>query len=179
MKFKVLMTCGLLFLSFFFAKAQYSNLVIGPELNFPAGNSSNISGVGAGAYLKAELAVASRFAITANGSMLGFIGKKHFGPRTSNLYYLPVKAGLKYYTSEDFYIEGQLGASFPMNGLTKTTFIWSPGIGALIKRRDSKNLLDFGLRYEGWINSNLFAKTVPQNTTFSFFSLRAGYAFSL
>lgn len=178
MKYRMVVVCSLLLCTAFFAKAQRHNLVIGPELNFPAGNSSNVSGFGAGAYLKGEIGLSPQFSITATGSALGFLGKKYFGPRTPTLYYLPLKAGLKYYTSEDFYLEGQLGASFPLNGLTKTTFIWSPGIGALVKRRNSQNSLDFGLRYEGWVNTNLFVKGGKQNTTFGFFSLRAGYAFN-
>lgn len=151
------------------AKAQRSKIVIGPEINLPSGNSTNASSIGFGGYLKGEVGLSQKFSITGSGGIVDFLGKKIYGPRTQSLSYLPVKAGLKYYTDRDFYFEGQLGASFPINGVTKTAFAWSPGAGAFIRSKKNNNQLDIGFRYEGWTTSS----------TFGFFSLRAGYAFNL
>ncbi len=160
-------------------KAQHSNIVVGPEINLPSGNSTNASPIGFGGYLKAEIGLTQKFSITANGAVVSFLGKKFYGPRTETLFYLPVKAGLKYYTDENFYFEGQLGVALPLNGISKTSFAWSPGIGSFIKSRKNTNQLDIGLRYEGWTNSSIFIPSGTSNITFGFFSLRAGYAFNL
>ena len=163
---------SLLLLVVLSAKAQRSNIVIGPEINLPSGNSTNQSAVGFGGYLKAELGLSEKFSITGSGGLTSFLGKRFMGQRASTLSYLPIKAGLKYYTESNFYFEGQLGATLPFNRTGKTGFAWSPGAGTFLKSRNSNNQLDIGLRYEGWSGLN-------SNTTFSFFSLRAGYAFNL
>lgn len=169
MYLKKLKMLTLLLLVVLSAKAQRSNVVIGPEINLPSGNSTNRSPIGFGGYLKGELGLTQKFSITGNGAVVSFLGKKFYGPRAETLSYVPVKAGLKYYTDKDFYFEGQLGASFPLNGGSETAFAWSPGAGTFIKNRKNNNQLDIGVRYEGWTS----------NTTFGFFSLRAGYAFNL
>lgn len=175
MKINLALTLCLFLSGIFFVRAQHHQIVVGPELNFPSGNASNISGVGAGVSLRGELGLSSQFSLSASGSVLGFLGKRYLGPRTPTLYYVPIKAGLKYYTSNDFYLEGQLGASFPLNGNTKPVFIWSPGVGTTFKIRNHRNLIDIGLRYEGWLNVNLLTKNITKSTTFGFFGLRAGY----
>lgn len=174
MYLKSLKILSLLVLMVFSVKAQRSNIVIGPEINLPTGNATNQSPIGYGGYLKAEIGLSQKFSITANGGLSSFVGKKIIGPRQPTLSYAPAKVGLKYYTEANFYFEGQIGASFPVNGNAKTRFAWSPGAGTFIKSKNSNNQLDFGFRYEGWTGvSNI------STTTFSFFSLRAGYAFNL
>ena len=150
------------------ANAQRSNIIIGPEINLPSGNSTNQSPIGYGGYLKVEVGLSQKFSITANGAVVSFLGKKFIGPRQPTISYAPVKVGLKYYTESNFYFEGQLGVSFPFNENSKARFAWSPGAGTFIKSKNN-NQLDIGLRYEGWTDK----------TTFGFFSLRAGYAFNL
>ena len=150
------------------ASAQRSNIIIGPEINLPSGNSTNQSPIGYGGYLKAEVGLSQKFSITANGAVVSFLGRRFIGPRQPSISYFPIKAGLKYYTESNFYFEGQLGASFPFNENNKARFAWSPGVGTFIKSKNN-NQLDIGLRYEGWTDK----------TTFGFFSLRAGYAFNL
>lgn len=162
-----------------FVHAQRRSIVIGSALNFPSGNASNISGIGAGLSLKGEFGISPKYALTTSGSVLGFLGKRYLGPRTPTLYYVPVKAGLKYYTSDDFYLEGQIGASLPLNGNVKSVFIWSPGVGTTLNIRNHQNQIDLGLRYEGWLNTNVLNKDITKNTTFGFFGLSAGYSFGL
>jgi len=169
MYLKSLKILSLLLLVVLGAQAQHYNIIIGPEISLPSGNSTNRSTIGYGGYLKAEVGLSEKFSVTGSGALVSFLGKRFFGQRQPTLAYLPVKAGLKYYTESSFYFEGQLGASVPMNGTGKTTFAWSPGAGTFINSRNSKNQLDIGLRYEGWTD----------RSTFGFFSLRAGYAFNL
>ena len=169
MQLKSLKIFSLLLLFVFTAKAQRYNMVIGPEISIPSGNSSNRSAIGYGGYLKGEIGLNEKFSLTGSGAVVSFLGKRFFGQRQPTLSYAPVKAGLKYYTESNFYFEGQVGASFPLNAGRKATFAWSPGAGTFIKSRNTGNQLDFGLRYEGWTH----------DSTFSFFSLRVGYSFNL
>ena len=161
------------------ASAQHSNIIIGPEINLPSGNSTNQSPIGYGGYFKGEVGLSQKFSITASAGIASFLGKKFLNNRAETLSYLPLKVGLKYYTDEDFYFEGQSGASFQMNSNPKTAFAGSLGVGTFIKNRKNSNQLDIGLRYEGWRSSRLIIPNGTINTTFSFFSLRAGYAFNL
>lgn len=177
MKFKTLIFFLLSISIFTVASAQQSNIGLGTEINFPSGNSSNTSAVGLGGYVKAELGLSTKFSLTASGSITNFFGRKLFGAKSPSRVYVPVKAGLKYYTDENFYIEGQLGASIPLNEGGKTGFAWSPGIGTYIKNRGSANKFDIGLRYEGWTSSSVINSS--KSTTFNFIGIRLGYVFGL
>lgn len=166
-------------LFFFSAKAQQSSISIGTEFNFPSGSSSNVSAIGFGGYLKGELGVSQKFALTANVTGVSFLGRELFGSKTPTLSYFPVKAGVKYYSSENFYLEGQVGVALPVDNYSKRAFAWSPGIGTYIKTRGTANKFDIGLRYEGWTSSRIMIPSGTQYTTFSFISARVGYAFGL
>lgn len=148
--------------------AQQATIGLGPEVSFPSGNSSNISAIGLGGFVKAELDVSEKFAVTAQGSLTSFLGKRFFGAKTPTVTYIPVKAGLKYYTSPEFYFEGQMGAVMPLNGKTATSFALSPGLGAYINKKGADHKIDVGLRYESWTKSK-----------FNFITFRVGYLFGL
>lgn len=148
--------------------AQQATIGLGPEVSFPSGNSSNISAIGLGGFVKAELDVSEKFAVTAQGSLTSFLGKRFFGAKTPTVTYIPVKAGLKYYTSPEFYFEGQMGAVMPLNGKTATSFALSPGLGAYINKKGAAHKIDVGLRYESWTKSK-----------FNFITFRVGYLFGL
>ncbi len=160
-------------------KAQRSNIVLGPEINLPTGNATNQSPIGYGGYLKGEVGLSEKFSLTASGAITSFIGKRILGPRQPTMSYVPIKAGLKYYTEGNFYFEGQLGASFMVNGSASKAFVWSPGVGSFIKSRNSNNQFDIGFRYEGWTSSGTLNTADKKTAAFNFFSLRAGYAFNL
>lgn len=148
--------------------AQQATIGLGPEVSFPSGNSSNISAIGLGGFVKAELDVSEKFAVTAQGSLTSFLGKRFFGAKTPTVTYIPLKAGLKYYTSPEFYFEGQMGAVMPLNGKTATSFALSPGLGAYINKKGADHKIDVGLRYESWTKSK-----------FNFITFRVGYLFGL
>jgi hypothetical protein len=159
--------------------AQNVSLSLGSEFNFPSGNSSNISAIGVGGFLKAEIALNEKYAITAMGSLTNFFGRRVFGATSSNLTYVPLKMGFKYYSDESFYLEGQIGASTQLNGNRQTAIAWSPGIGTYIKSRKTQNKLDIGLRYEGWTSNQQFLTSGSRLSTFGFIGLKMGYVFGL
>lgn len=168
MNIKVLLITFFIFLVFIKANAQQASIGFGPEVSLPSGNLSNVSAVGLGGFVKTEIEISDKFGLTAQGSLTSFFGKKLFGTKTPTVTYIPVKAGLKYYTSSDFYFEGQVGAAMPKDGKAGTSLVLSPGLGAYINKRDASNKLDLGLRYETWTNSK-----------FNFITLRVGYLFGL
>ncbi len=168
MKIKFLII--LLFISLITIKlnAQQISIGFGPEVSLPSGNSSNVSALGLGGFIKAEVGISEKFALTAQGSLTSFLGRRIFGSKSPTITYIPVKGGFKYYTSPEFYFEGQMGVVTPINGKTGTSFTWSPGLGTFINKRGSDHKLDLGLRYESWTSSK-----------FNFISVRVGYLFGL
>ncbi len=152
------------------------SIQIGPELYFPAGNSSNVRSIGAGLSLKGELALSPDWALTGQGVFTAFRGRKLFGNRQATMISLPLKGGVKYYSGDNFYIEGQLGAALPVRDGGNTTLVWSPGFGSMIRSRHNRSLLDLGIRYEGWTGkARLNSIDQSSYTTFSFVALKAAY----
>lgn len=168
MQFKFLVFIFLFAIITVKANAQQASLGFGPEVSFPSGNSSNISAIGLGGFVKAEIDISEKFALTAQGSLTSFLGKSFFGAKTPTITYIPIKAGLKYYTSPEFYFEGQMGAVMPLNGKTATSFALSPGLGAYVNKKGANHKIDVGLRYESWTKSK-----------FNFITFRVGYLFGL
>lgn len=176
MKIKLLLVTVLV-LAFYSSKAQKSSFSMGPEINIPSGNSSNISTIGVGVYMKGEFPVAEKFSFTATASLNTFYGKKVLQYTAPNLSYLPLRGGLKYYPSENFYVEGQAGVSFSIKNDSKTTFIWAPGIGTFLNMGNSHKL-DIGLRYESQKNSVQYTMLDGSTTAnFGYIGLRVGYVF--
>ncbi|WP_461453324.1 hypothetical protein [Mucilaginibacter sp.] len=62
-------------------------------------------------------------------------------------HFIPVKAGLRYYYSRYFYVDGDAGAAFKANYVANTSFIYGFGFGVLLPF-DAHNSLDFGLNFE-------------------------------
>ena len=179
MRFKFFVITIVVLFSFTSVEAQNVTLSIGPEVSFPSGNSSNRSSIGAGGFLKAELGISDQFALTAQGSVVSFFGKRFFGTTMPTKSYVPVKGGFKYYPSEGFYLEGQLGASIPLGDNEQTAFLWSPGIGTHLNTRNSNRKIDIGIRYEGWTSARSTPSSGISNTSFNFIALRVGYLFGL
>ncbi|SOD15195.1 hypothetical protein [Pedobacter xixiisoli] len=163
----------------FTAQSQQVRIGFAPEINLPTGNASSISGIGFGGALKAEIAIAEKYAITANGGYNLFLTKRKLGTKLANIEAIPVKLGFKHYPSQDFYIEGQAGAAFHMGASSRTSFVWSPGLGTYFKTGSSNNKLEFGLRYEAWTNTSYGATSTLKTTSFSFIGLKLGYVFGM
>ena len=179
MRYKIIAT--VLFLFFYIVSIQAQQIQIGlaPEINFPTGNASNISGIGVGAALMAEVSVSPKYAVSASGGYNLFVGKKYFGNRIQNISAVPVKLGLKYYSAPEFYLEGQVGAAFHQSSTSKTSFVWSPGFGTYFKTGANKQKVMVGLRYEGWTNATYNSNSALNTISFSFIGLKLGYQFGL
>jgi hypothetical protein len=98
--------------------------------------------------------------------------KSEFDRFINNATYVPLKAGLKYYTSSNFYLEGEAGASINTNSNysgSKTAFLYAPGIGVSLPTSGS-SAFDIGLRYESRLESG---GSINQ------FALRLAYKFNL
>ncbi|MEH3114971.1 hypothetical protein [Pedobacter terrae] len=169
---------SLLFLIPRLLKAQnHPGIGVAAEIGLPSGNFSNLSGIGLGASVKADLPVAENFAITLNAGFMNFFGKRNQLFNVQDLTYIPAKAGLKYQLGESFYAEAQLGTALPLNKGQKTLFAWSPGIGNQFKL-SGENKLDFGIRYEGWTGrSDIFG--LNKTNTKGFVGVRFAYVFGL
>ncbi|WP_406825896.1 hypothetical protein [Pedobacter sp. KACC 23697] len=150
---------------------------IAAEIGLPSGNFSNLSAIGLGASVKADLPVAENFAITLNAGFMNFFGRRNQLLNVQDLTYIPAKAGLKYQLSESFYAEGQLGTALPLHKYQKTLFVWSPGIGNQFKL-SGENKLDLGIRYEGWTGKNNVVGLNKTNTK-GFVGIRFAYIFGL
>lgn len=77
---------------------------------------------------------------------------------------VPLKAGIKAFLSQNFYVAGEVGAGFGTDKGAGTSFVWSPSIGWAFS-----NGLDVGVKYEDYTKSD-YTKQV---------ALRVAYGFNL
>ncbi len=89
-------------------------------------------------------------------------------------YFIPVKAGAKYYFGENFYAEGEVGGIVNASNNFKTTVTYAPGIGVAIPFQDIRSL-DLGVRYETYNQVDVFGETFIK----SFLSVRLVYKFGI
>ncbi|MCQ6958089.1 hypothetical protein [Mucilaginibacter aquariorum] len=127
-----------------FAQSEKSRFSIGFEGGIPVGDFKDIYDVAIGGSLKYEMPIATSTMFTLSGGYTSFKAKDIAGGGSDG--FIPVKAGIKYYFSQGFYGEGQLGASFYTGGGDGNTFFaYSPGIGYTLEGG-----FDIGVRYEAW-----------------------------
>ncbi|RCH55675.1 hypothetical protein DJ568_07245 [Mucilaginibacter hurinus] len=131
---------------------------IGLEGALPVGGLKNAYSVGAGATVRAAFGVTDNSAVTLTSGAIAFIPKDlSIGGQNVDLkaqINIPVKAGYKYFFSDNFYGIGEAGMSFIKtyvpNGAGGTTsvsgseFTYAPGVGAQFGGFDAS------LRYEGY-----------------------------
>jgi hypothetical protein len=87
--------------------------------------------------------------------------------------YIPLKAGVKIFPMERFYISGEIGAAFGADNTEGTGFVYAPGIGLGFNKG-----IDLGLRYEGV--SGLALEGVPgSKLNLGQIALRIAYGFNL
>ncbi|MVN20131.1 outer membrane beta-barrel protein [Mucilaginibacter arboris] len=154
---------------------------IGPDAGFPVGSLSNTHNWNLGGSIQADFPVATGLDVTANAGFNNFFGKDYkIGPidaKYNDINLIPVKVGLKYFPVENFYVQGEAGASFIANknniGANQSAaFTYAPQIGVLFPVGD-KNYIDAGIRYE----SN--TKFTTNGNSNNFFGIRVAYAFDL
>jgi hypothetical protein len=148
-------------------------LGIGAEFAFPMGDFGDVSDLGYGGSLLYQHPIAANLNLTGSAGYLSFKGKDVvIGGVTykgGNAGYVPVKVGARYFVAENFFVGGELGASFSTESGGKTAFAYAPGIGIEFPVAD-KSAIELGARYEGWS---------ANSTTSSFIGLRLAWNFGL
>jgi len=142
-------------------------LGIGAEFAFPMGDFGDVMDLGYGGSLLYQHPVAANLNLTGSAGYLSFKAKDEFGG--SSFGYVPVKVGARYFVAENFFVGGELGASFSTESGGKTAFAYAPGIGIEFPVAD-KSAIELGARYEGWS---------ANSTTSSFIGLRLAWNFGL
>lgn len=108
------------------------NIAVGGDVRLQKDFFSNISGTLSAGY--------TNFSIKDDAKISG---------QPNSLGYIPVKAGIKIFPVERFYISGEAGAAFGTDKGQKTALVYAPGIGL-----GFNNGLDLGVRYEGFAQNN-------------------------
>ncbi|MBS1523414.1 MAG: hypothetical protein JST50_20605 [Bacteroidetes bacterium] len=154
--FTLLFTAGIAICSFAQSKPDSltgkhtgTKFSIGTEAGLPVGNISTAYNFVLGGSLKLEVPTSTTTYLTLSAGYNAFFLKDLFKgfdiPSTSG--FIPLKAGLKGYVADNFFLEGQAGIVFSTESGGGHAFAWSPGLGYSFN-----NGLELGLRYEGWTN---------------------------
>lgn len=121
----------------------------GLELGIPTNSIYNIGFGGSG---KVEVPLTTALSLSATAGFTNFyrksalIGSNKSQPASS---YVTLKAGLKYYLGEAFYIEGEAGNVVETNYSKNNLFAFALGPGFLIST-GKHTAVDFNFRYENW-----------------------------
>jgi hypothetical protein len=150
-------------------KADAGKFSIGIEPGMPVGSARDVSTFTIGGSLKYDLPIASKtwFTVAAGYTYFPYknditVASIGYGNIGSGEGFVPLKAGLKYFLSDMFYAEGQVGAAFSTASGGGTSFAYAPGIGYQFDTR-----ADLGIRYESFLTRN----------TTSQIALRLAYSF--
>jgi hypothetical protein len=141
--------------------AQNSDLKFqgGLDLGIPAHNLSGTS-LGVGVDVMALYPLSKEAVVTGDFGYTALFGKN--GATTTNL--LPLRAGLRFYPSDNFFVAGKIGAGFMSNnGSSVTTTAYSFGLGYKIAPK-----VEIGGSYDGY----------SKNGTVGLINLRLGYTFN-
>ena len=150
---------------------------VGVDAGIPTGNLSNAYNWNIGGSAQVDIPLVSQLDLTVNAGYNSIQGKTVNGVSATNIQLLPVKAGLKFFPVNHFYVQGEAGAAFSLNksdlGFTNSAaFIYAPQVGYQFPLGGS-SVLDAGVRYEA---STKFNSNVS-NSTVNFFALRVAYGF--
>ena len=151
-------------------KADPGKFSLGLEAGIPQGSTRNISTFTFGGSLKYGFPICTNTSLTVSGGYTYFpyrgdvtVAYAGYAKINSGEGYIPLKAGVKYFLSDLFYAEAQVGASISTQSGGGTGFAYAPGIGYQFDKH-----ADLALRYEGWAQSN---------TTISQIAVRLAYSF--
>jgi hypothetical protein len=161
MKKAIFATC-ILFASLA-GKSQNKDLKFGGgiDIGIPVSNLSGTS-LGAGVDLLAHYSLSNQAAITGDIGYMALFAKS--GGSTSNL--IPLRAGLRFYPSKEFYLAGKIGVGFISNSSSYTTSVtstaYSIGAGYMMGAKS-----EIGASYDGY----------SKNGTIGLINLRVGFFF--
>ncbi|OOQ60981.1 outer membrane beta-barrel protein [Mucilaginibacter pedocola] len=143
-----------IFFLFIYAAASAQNapkkaFSVGLDLGIP---TNSIYSIGFGGSGKAEVPIAGAASITVTAGFTSLYYKSSVFGNTQSAdaaTFIPLKAGVKYYLGDAFYIEGEAGTAIATNYEKDKLFAFALGPGFLIEI--SKNTaIDLGFRYENW-----------------------------
>jgi hypothetical protein len=165
------------------SKSTTSNgviLSVGVDAGIPTGNLNNGYNWNIGGSVQADIPVVNQLFVTVNAGYNSIQGKSNAfgtGLTATNIQLLPVKAGLKFFPVNNFYVQGEAGAAFALNKSSvgfnnAAAFIYAPQVGYQFPL-GGKSFLDAGVRYEG---SSKFTSG-NDNSQVNFVALRVAYAF--
>jgi hypothetical protein len=147
-----------LLIAFIFCSFNVSAQISRPLSNaFSAGlelgiTSNSVYAIGLGASAKGEFPVSNRVCLTVTAGYSTFFYKSNLFASSRTLspaYFIPLKAGIKYYPNPNVYIEGELGTAIETNYLKQDLFAFSIGPGFVVPINNNRGI-DIGFRYEGW-----------------------------
>ena len=143
---------------------------IGIEGMAPTGNLHNISNAGLGGTARLQYGINNNLALTITSGYYNFFGKENtyeipsgttvtrVTQKNVDFGIVPVKAGLKAYIGDGFYVAGEVGAGFETKDAYRgrtgdynekaTKLILAPGVGY------SWTNVDLGVRYENFSGNN-------------------------
>lgn len=142
---------------------------LGADFAFPMGSFRDQTNFGVGGSILYQHPVSRNLSITGNVGYLQLNGKKTILNLKYREGFVPIKAGARYFLSENIYGGAELGVSISTasgNG-SGTSFIYVPALGVSFPV-SNEGAVDLGIRYESWTRSN---------STRSFIGIRAGYNF--
>jgi hypothetical protein len=131
---------------------------IGVDAGIPLGDFKDNYKWNLGGSVQADIPVLSnKLFVTVNAGYNNIFGKNDVtvGGTTvspTDFHLIPVKAGLKFFPIDNFYVQGEAGAAFLLNksdiGANKSTaFVYAPQIGVQFPVSAS-SFIDAGVRYE-------------------------------
>lgn len=155
---------------------------VGAEAGISAGSFRDISKASVGGSLQADFQIMKDLYITGNAGYANFFrtgSAQSATKNTSDIQYIPVKIGVKYFPLNRFYVQGEAGAGFVLNrsdaGFDKSTaFVYAPQIGIQFPI-SGKNYIDAGVRYERSGDYN----DTGADKKLNYFGLRVAYSFTL
>ncbi|WPU94171.1 hypothetical protein SNE25_01360 [Mucilaginibacter sabulilitoris] len=132
-----------------------------------------------GGSVQADIPVLSnQLFVTVNAGYNNVFAKNDIPSNPTDFHLIPVKAGLKYFPIENFYVQGEAGAAFLLNksdvGANKSTaFVWAPQVGVQFPVSANGNFIDAGIRYEA---TTKFASNFDQSKV-NLIGIRVAYGF--
>jgi hypothetical protein len=132
-----------------------AKLSIGIDGALPTGSAGDFYSAGIGGSIKYEVPTAQNTFFTISGGYESFLYKSIYKipGNSSSDSFVPLKAGIKYYTDGGFFLEAQAGISIYTGTGSFTSFAYSPGIGYSFNGG-----LEVGARYEGWVKDGTFGQ---------------------
>ncbi|MBB5396987.1 MULTISPECIES: outer membrane beta-barrel protein [unclassified Mucilaginibacter] len=155
---------------------------IGVDAGVPVGDLKDTHNWNLGGSVQADIPVATQLFVTVNAGYNNIFGKKNVGgvaaADITDIKLLPVKAGLKFFPVQNFYIQGEAGASFLLNSDDtykdkSVAFVYAPQIGVQFPVSASGNFIDAGVRYEATTKFN----SALDSSKPSFLGVRVAYGF--